>query len=275
MPKNRHLAMLLIGAAVVMAAARPQPLPPASGLAWADVADLSLAAPTIVRATIGSTTRLAAKDAPGLAPGRARLLVTANVDAALVAPGAVPAVLSFLWDAPLDAKGKPPRPRGVPVLIWAAAPAADGAARLVSRAGLQPWDAATEARVRTIIAASRSGEVPEFTGVANGFREVGNLPGESESQFFLTTAGTGGRSAGTVAMVVTRRPGERLRVAIARGDVIDDAATAVRPETLLQYRLACFLPRQLPAGAGNDAALAADWQAAMAAIGPCGRTLRD
>lgn len=275
MPKNRHLAMLLMGAGLVMGAVRPQPLPPTPALAFADIADLSLAAPTIVRATIGSTSRIADKEAPGLAPGRARLLVTANVDAALVAPGAVPAVLSFLWDAPLDARGRPPRPRAVPVLIWAATPAADGAARLVSRAGLQPWDAATEARIRTIIAASRSGEVPQFTGVANGFRETGNLPGESESQFFLTTAGAGGGSGGTVAMVVTRRPGERLRVAIARGDVIDDSAAPVRPESLLQYRLACFLPPKLPAGAGADAALAADWQAALAAIGPCGRTLRN
>jgi hypothetical protein len=48
----------------------------------------------------------------------------------------------------------------------------------------------------------------------------------------------------------------------------------VRPETLLRYRLACHLPARLPVAAGgDDVALAADWQAALASVGPCGRTL--
>jgi hypothetical protein len=47
----------------------------------------------------------------------------------------------------------------------------------------------------------------------------------------------------------------------------------VQPDTLLRYRLACHLPRALPASAGGtNPALAADWQAALASIGPCGRT---
>jgi hypothetical protein len=263
---SAHVSLLLL------ATAAAKPLPATAPLAFADIADLTLAAPAIVRATIGSTQAIAAKDAPGLAPGRARLLVTARIDAALVAPGAVPAMLTFLWDAPLDARGKAPRPREVPILAWITAPAADGKARLVARGGLQPWQAATEAAIRAVVAADRGGTVPIFTGVANGFRAEGTIPGESESQFFLTT-----RNGGTVAMVVTARPGERRRVAIARGDVIDDAAAPVAPDTLLHYRLACFLPPRLPPavaeGAADAAELAADWQAALATIGPCGRTL--
>ena len=92
----------------VLIAATPARASPA----YADLADLTLAAPVIIRATITNAERIDAKASPGLANGRARLLVTAAVDAALVAPGAVPPVLSWLWDVPLDARGKAPKPKG-------------------------------------------------------------------------------------------------------------------------------------------------------------------
>lgn len=254
------LAVLtLVGAELPAAAASPS---------HADLADLTLAAPVVIRATITNSERIADKDSSGLRPGRVRLLITAAVDAALVAPGAIPASLSWLWDAPLDARGKAPKPKGQPVLAWLAAPAADGKTRLVAGSGQQPWDAAIEARVRTIATEARSGSVPAINGVANGFRADGTVPGESESQFFLTATGGNG-----VTMVVTTKPGEPRRVAVARGDVIDESAMIVRPETLLRYRLACYLPAELPKSAGgSDPALAADWRAALASLGPCGRT---
>jgi hypothetical protein len=252
-------AVVLAGLGVSPAVAAPS---------YADLADLTLAAPVIVRATITGNERIADKDSNGLAPGRARLLITAAVDAALVAPGAIPATLSWLWDAQLDAHGKVPKPKGQPVLAWLAAPAVDGKTRLVAGSGQMPWDAATESRVRMIATEARSGTVPAINGVANGFRADGTVQEESESQFFLTAAsGTG------LTMVVTTKPGEARRVAIAKGDVIDESAVQVMPETLLRYRLACYLPARLPVSAGGgDAALAADWQAALASLGPCGRS---
>lgn len=253
-------------AAGLLVVAGPAPAAPS----YADLADLTLAAPVIARATITGAERIADKDSPGLAPGHARLLVTAAVDAALVAPASVPASLRWLWDTPLDARRKPPKPKGQIVLAWLAAPAGDGTTRLISGTAQRPWDAATEARIRAIATEARSGTVPVVTGVANGFRADGTVPGESESQFFLTTAAA---TAGGLTMVVTSTPGAARRVAVARGDVIDESAASVRPDTLLQYRLACALPAVLPAAAGgDDAALAADWAAGIAAIGPCGRT---
>jgi hypothetical protein len=252
-------AILAIGSAALPAIAAPS---------HADLADLTIAAPVIVRATITDAERIGDKDSPGLAPGRARLLVTARVDAALVAPAAVPATLSWLWDAPLDGRGKAPKPKGQPIIAWTAVPAADGKTRLVAGAGQMPWDAATEARVRSIAVEARSGSVPAINGVSNGFHVDGTVPGESESQFFLTAA-----DGGRLTMVITTKPGEIRRVAVARGDVIDESAAQVRPDTLLHYRLACYLPAELPAAAGGgDKVLAADWRAALAAIGPCGRT---
>ncbi|OYU15237.1 MAG: hypothetical protein CFE37_06630 [Alphaproteobacteria bacterium PA4] len=244
-------------------------VPAQAGPGYADVADLTLAASAIVRATIVDVERISAKQAPGLADDRARLLVTAAVDAVLIAPGTTPARLQWLWDAPLDARGKPPKPKGQAVLAWLTAPASDGKTQLLTRQAQQPHDPALESRIRAIAAEARSGTVPVITGVANGFRADGSVAGESESQFFLNA--TGGKG---VTLVVTARPGEPRRVTVASGDVIDESAVPVQRDTLLWYRLACFLPATLPAAAGGaDRALAADWQAALASLGPCGRGL--
>ena len=156
------------------------------------------------------------------------------------------------------------------MLAFLAAPAADGKTRLIAGAGQQPATPELEAQVRAIATEARSGDAPAITGIANGFRADGTVPGESETQFFLNTADGKG-----MTMVVTRKPGEALKVAVSRGDVIDESAASVKPRTLLWYRLACTAPAKLPAAAGgSDPALAADWQAALQALGPCGRTLK-
>jgi hypothetical protein len=263
----RALPLVTAAVAAILAATLPAAPAPAAP-SHADLADLTLAAPVIVRATITGSERIADAASPGLKPGRARLLITVAVDAAIVAPGAIPASLSWLWDAPTDARGKPPKPKGSAIIAWLATPATDGKTRLVSGRAQQPHDPATEARARALATEARSGTVPVITGIANGFRAEGTVPGESESQFFLTAADGKG-----LTMVVTARPGQERRVAVARGDVIDESAAIVQPDTLLHYRLACFLPARLPVAAGGaDPALAGDWRAAIAGLGPCGRT---
>ena len=234
---------------------------------FADIVDLTLAAPVIVQATVARTERLSDRESPGLAPGYARLLITAAVNAAIVAPSAVPAQLIWLWDTPLDPRGKIEKRKGQQVMAWIALPDLGGKTQLVGRNAQQPWSAGLDATVRSIATQAQAGTVPAFTGVTNGFRADGTVAGESESQFFLSAAD--GRGA---TMVVTTRPGVPRRIAVSRGDVIDESAAAVRPMTLLWYRLACTLPATLPASAGgNDLALAADWKAAITSLGPCDR----
>jgi hypothetical protein len=235
---------------------------------FVDLADLTVAAPVIVQATVTRSERLSDSDSPGLAKGHARLLITAAIDAAIVAPGAIPAELAWLWDAPLDSKGKLSKPKKMPVMAWVSAPTADGKTRLIAPNAQQAWTPALDAQVRAIATEARSGAAPAITGVTNGFRADGTVAGESESQFFLSTSD--GRGA---TLVVTNRPGSPRRVALSRGDVIDESAAVVRSGTLLWYRLACTLPATLPIKAGgDDRALAADWAAAMASLGPCQRS---
>ncbi len=249
-----------LAAALVPGSARAEP-------GFVDLADLTVNAPVIVQATIARAERLPDRDSPGLAKGRARLLVTAAVDAAIVAPGAIPAELSWLWDAPLDPRGKLAKRKNLPVMAWITTPSPDGKARLISPNAQQMWTSTLDIRVRAIATEAKSGTAPVITAVTNGFRADGTVAGESESQFFLTTSdGTG------AALIVTNRPGMARKLAWSRSDVIDESAVAVRPGTLLWYRLACGLPPVLPAAAGGrDLALAADWSAAIANLGPCVR----
>lgn len=253
----------ILGAALAIAIAGPvQAMPD-----FVDLVDLTVSAPVIVQARVARAERLADRDSPGLAKNHARLLITAAVDSAIIAPGAIPAELSWLWDAPLDARGKLAKRKNLPVMAWLAVPTPDGKTRLVAANGQQAWTPALDADVRAIATEARSGNAPVITGVTNGFRADGTVAGESESQFFLATA-----DGAAATMVVTSRPGGPRRIALSRGDVIDESAAPVRPGTLLWYRLACALPAALPARAGgDDPALAADWAAAMASLGPCER----
>lgn len=82
---------------------------PAAAASFADLAALSLAAPIVVRATVVKTERLGKSDAPDVAPGMARLLVTAATTAAIAAPGEVPPRLTYLVDVALDDRRRPPR----------------------------------------------------------------------------------------------------------------------------------------------------------------------
>ncbi len=269
----RHTILPICLILAIFAPARAQSPAPALAASdrlagFADTAELALAAPVIVRATITKAQRLSGKAAPDVAPSRVRFLVTAAVSNVLVAPGGMGGSLQYLWDAPQDSRGRPPAVKGTDVLAFVLPPAPDGSTRLVSRRGQQPFDTALADTVRAVVTDQRSGKVPVIRGVSNGFRADGTVSGESESQFFLTTAD--GKPA---TLVVQNRPGEVRRVLVARGDIIDESAERVRPGTLLWYRLACFLPAQLPAAAGgNDAALAQDWRNAIASLGPCGKT---
>jgi hypothetical protein len=114
---------------------------------------------------------------------------------------------------------------------------------------------------------------PRITGIGNAFFVPGALPGEGETQVFLTTADNQ-----PVSLTVLRRPGERPRWAVALSEIVDEAAGPPPAETLLWYRLACSLPRTLPErstaslGPADADQARADYRFIMDALGPCGRT---
>ena len=274
---TRHLPFTLAALALVPAAAgafaqTPVSAAPAPG--YADLADLVLAAPVIVDATIRSTTRLKGADATGAAPGTARLYVEADVTTLIRGSDGVPARVGYLLDVPADAGGRLPRLKKARVLLFSRAVAATpGQLQLVAPDAQLPWDADLDARVRAVAREAIAGAAPpQVTGAGQAFHVAGALPGEGETQIFLQTA-----DSRPVSLSVLRRPGERPRWAVALSEIVDEAAAPPPRDTLLWYRLACALPRELPTAstaglAGDDAAAAsADYRYVLDALGACGR----
>ncbi len=246
----------------------------AQPLSWTDWADLSLASPVVLVGAVENVDRLSRREAPDLPPGEVRALVQVQLRAVLQAPSVMPEASAWLWQGPANAKGRAPFDKKEVVFAFAR-PLSGGARpevqalQLVSPAGQQPWTEATEAKIRAILQeAQRPGAHGLMvTGVSDGFHSRGDIPGTSESQFFLTSEG--GRP---ITLIVRQDPGRAAEVLAGAGDLVD-RAQPIRPETLLWRGLACGLPEALPPALSSREGLAPDYEIARAAIGPCGRTL--
>lgn len=243
----------------------------AGPLGFADLADLASAAPIIVEADIEKAEKLKPDEAGAAPAGKQRLLITAHVTAALRAPTAVAPQLQYIWDGPTDARGRALNNKGQQVLLFLRpATGRPDQLQLVSANAQLPLTAELDAQARMLLTAMARGDVPVITGIGGAFRVPGAIPGEAESQFFVTT-----KSGKPFSLVLLTRPGQAQSLVVALGDVIDDAAKPVAPQSLLWYRLACFLPATLPdtVAKGDVDAVAADYTAALKLIGACDRSI--
>ncbi len=269
---NFLLCAIAIFTTPAFAAALPEiPLPTAP--AYADLADLALAAPVVAGVTIGEATRLKGAYAADVPAGHARFYVAASVQSLIRGAQGLPGQVSYLVDVPLDAKNRAPKLVKARALVLASATGKPGELRLIAPQAQLPWTEPLERQIRAILTEANGAEAPPtVTGIASAFHVPGSLPGESETQIFLATAD--GRP---VSLSVLRRPDEITHWAVALGEMVDEAAAPPAPDTLLWYRLACTLPSALPAAvtgalAEPDAtAAAADYRLVMDGLGPCTR----
>lgn len=253
----------------------PAATAPASAAGYADMADLVLAAPIIADATIRSVTRIKPAESAGIAPGFTRFYVEADVAALIRGSGGIPPRIGYLLDIAPDAGGRLPKLKKARVLVFArAVPNAPTMFQLVAPDASLPWTPASDALARRIAREVVAADAPPIvTGVGNAFHVPGALPGEGETQVFLTTADNR-----PVSLSILRRPGETPRWAVALSEIVDEAAAPPKPGTLLWYRLACALPVELPERStasleGADADVAReDYRLVIGSLGPCGRT---
>ncbi|MDB5697395.1 MAG: hypothetical protein JWN69_199 [Alphaproteobacteria bacterium] len=274
--KLSKLGIVLAALLLPLSSHAESPLIPAgSELTYADIADLAVAAPVAAHVRVTQAIELKDKDS-GAPPGRARFYVEADVVSLIRGGQDVPASIRYLADLPRDAGGKTPKLRKKAELLILAAPVAGrpGELQLVARDAQLAWTPALADRIRTILKeASAADAPPRIIGIGKAFHVVGSLPGESETQLFLLAAD--GRP---ISLNILRRPGEQPRWAVALGEIVDEAAAAPAPDTLLWYRLACGLPRVLPALSFGDAdavsadAIRADYRLVLDRLGPCVRT---
>lgn len=245
----------------------------ATPLSWTDWADLALASPAVLIVTTEKTSKLSRKTAPDVPTNEIRVLVEARLTAALKAPGLLPARAEWLWQGAPDARGRAPFAKADPLLMFGfpvpGSTSPDVQQFRLSRPhAAHPWTPEADRIVRDILAdAALPGNAGLMvTAVTDGFHSAGTIAGQSESQFFLAT-----ESGQPATIVVQRAPDLPVQIMLATGDVID-RATSVAPQSLRWRALACGLPAALPEKLAAAPDLAADYAAALASLGPCGRT---
>jgi hypothetical protein len=148
-----------------------------------------------------------------------------------------------------------------------------GELRLVRPAALVSYSPANDAMVRAITQEAVLIDAPQkITGIASAFYSPGTVIGEGETQIFLTT-----EKNQPFALSISSRAGQPKKWSVSTSEVIEESAMAPTRYTLMWYRLACGLPRSLPAEqvesaeSDNAARAQADYQHVLEALGPCGR----
>lgn len=278
--KTRFAGLALAGTMLafqpVSAAAQPAPgSSPAP--TYADIADLSDSAGLVVHVQIARLLRVEHARAPGLQPGYGRFYVEAKTRALLTGGAPLGESVKYLVDLPLDSRGKPPKLKKQDVFLFArAVPGRPGELQLVTPTAQQPWSAAGEARLRSILAALVSPDAPaRITGVRELLHVPGTLAGQGETQIFLTT------DDGSAASITVRHePGAPPAWGVSFSELVADVGHPPRRDTLEWYRLACFLPNRPPAAANISQGYAAqrqadaDYRMVLGELGVCERTLR-
>ena len=264
-------------AALLPAAGESQSAAPAA-LTYADLADLTLAAPVVAHVRLIRSVPLKAAEAGATRRGHSRHYVEAETMALIRGAGGLPARVSYLADLPLAPNGKPAKlaKKSEFLLLAAAVPGRPGELRLIAPDAQLPFTTQRADRIRAILReATASDAPPRVSGIGKAFHVRGSLPGESETQIFLQTA-----EERPVSLSVLRRPGETPRWAVALSEIVDDSAAPPAADTLLWYRLACTLPQALPANsyadadAGEAQAIQADYGLVLERLGPCARSRR-
>ncbi len=247
---------------------------PAPGPSYADLADLADPAAAVIHARIRRQAVVEPERSPGLAAGYVRLYIEAETVALLTGSAPIGESLRYLVDVPVDARGRPPSLRKREVLLFTRRAAGrPGEIALVGPHAQLDWTAELDARLRPILAELVAPDAaPAITTVREGLSVAGNLAGESESQFFIDTRGDG-----PVSISVIRRPNMRPAWGVSWSEIVDQAAGPPTRDTLEWYRLACFLPSELPRSASLStdaqarARAAADWRFVIEQLGPCPR----
>lgn len=241
---------------------------------YVSVAELVLNAPVVLDASIRSSTRIKGAEAANVPAGHARFYIEADVLALIRADAPMPPRVGYVVDVMLDPRGHVPKLNKRRVLLFARPVAGQASmVQLSSVEAQRPWSAELDAMVRRIVREVVATDAPPaVSGLGNAFHVPGTLPGEGETQIFVQTA-----TGAPISLSILRRPGEQRRWGVALGEIVDDAAGPPPRDTLLWYRLACGLPRDLPETSlsaedpANAALAREDYRFVIEQLGACRR----
>lgn len=283
-PSFLKLAALPIAASAALAmpllpanaqqSAPPQTAAGDSQIAYADLADLTLAAPLVITADIKKATRIKPERTGPIREGWARLYVEAETKSLLAGTSPVGAKLKYLADVKLDDRGRVPKLKRKSVVLFARpVPGSSSEIQLVAPDAQRLAETIDMVSLRALLTDSLAADAPPvITGVRDALHTPGNLAGEGETQIFLNT-----KDGSPASIAVVRMPGRQPVWGLSTGELVQIDAQPPRPGTLEWYRLACALPAKLPPSAqlANDPGLqqqaATDYAVVLQQLGACTR----
>jgi len=244
-------------------------------LQYADIADLSADTSIIAHVTVKKAIKVAPERAPNAPAGTHRFYIIASTNALIRGDGGVGETIRYVIDLPLDARGRAPKIKKKPFIIFGRrAPGGGDNVQLVAKDAQIAWTPSREQRVRSLVRELVAYDAPPaISRIASAFHVPGTIIGEGETQIFMETD-----SGSPISITVLKRAGQQKFWAVSLGEIVDEAARAPVRNSLLWYRLACFLPRQLPASAlaGDSPANAqqarSDYQMVLGDLGNCPRS---
>ncbi len=244
-------------------------------LQFADLADLSVNAPVIVRATIKKAIKVDPERAFGASIGTKRYYIVAKTEALIRGQGGIPEVIRYIIDLPLDDRGRAPKIKKRSFIIFARKTTSNaGDLQLIAKDAQILWTPQRDLRLRKLLREIVARDAaPAIKNIASAFHVPGTIIGEGETQIFLETD-----ASQPVSITILSRDGQQKRWAVSLGEIVDEAAQAPIRNSLLWYRLACFLPKSLPYDVlgetspsnANQARL--DYQLVVKDLGNCPRS---
>ncbi|GAA0465832.1 hypothetical protein GCM10009096_03100 [Parasphingorhabdus litoris] len=247
----------------------------ADPLQYADIADLSVSAPLIAHVTIKEAIKVDPKRVTNAPPGTQRYYIVATTNALIRGQGGIPETIRYIIDLPLNERGRAPKIKKKQFIIFARnLTGSSGDIQLAAPDAQIDWTPARDQRVRSLVReiVARNA-APAIARVGSAFHVPGTIIGEGETQIFLET-----NSGDPVSITILSREGQKKVWAVSLSEIVDEAARAPVRNSLLWYRLACFLPKSLPEEslAGDSAANAnqarRDYDLVIQDLGNCPRT---
>lgn len=245
-------------------------------LQYADIADLSAEAPIIINLTVKEAIKVDPERAPNAPAGTQRFYIVGSTNALIRGQGGVGETIRYIIDLPLDERGRAPKIKKQNFIIFARRPSGSGSddVQLVAKDAQIAWTAQREEQVRSVVRELVSpNAAPAISRIGSAFHVPGTIIGEGETQIFMETV-----TGSPISITVLKREGQRKFWAVSLGEIVDEAARAPVRNSLLWYRLACFLPRQLPASAltsdspANAQRARDDYQLVLRDLGDCPRS---
>ena len=256
---TRYFTALLFSGLVLTNYQSLAQTPPAQSSAtsapgYVTLARLGTRAPIVARVKVSESIPVSPERAPGVTPQNVRLYIEAQVITLIRGREGIGESIRYLVDVPRDSRGKAPKYKKRDFLIFARPVAGrPGEVQLIGDDAQIAWTPETDQRARAILREVVASDAPpDINGIREALHVPGNLQGEGETQIFLKT-----QNDAPVSISVLRRPGLAPQWAVSLSEIVDEAAKAPVRGTLLWYKLACFLPDQLPA----EALLSADARA--------------